>query len=130
MEEPPISALGFDPILCMPTLESFSAKVLARSCPIKALLLDQSFSAGVGNWIAGKNYQFNSGRLTKMCSDEVLYHSRLHPEHRANLLSDNQIKELYDKLKYVCEFAVSVDADHTKFPENWLFIHRWVSIAS
>ena len=53
MKEPPISSLGFDPILSMPTIEDFSASILKRSCPIKALLLDQSFSAGVGNWIAG-----------------------------------------------------------------------------
>ncbi|KAJ8481482.1 hypothetical protein ONZ45_g15302 [Pleurotus djamor] len=52
LEEPPISQLGFDPILSMPSLEDFKAKVLKRSCPIKALLLDQSFSAGVGNWVA------------------------------------------------------------------------------
>ncbi len=37
----------------MPKLEQFKALVLKRSCPIKALLLDQSFSAGVGNWVAG-----------------------------------------------------------------------------
>ena len=53
MTEPPISALGFDPILCMPPLEEFAASVKKRSCPIKALLLDQSFSAGVGNYVAG-----------------------------------------------------------------------------
>lgn len=51
--EPPISALGFDPILSMPSLEDFSKGVKKRACPIKALLLDQSFSAGVGNWVAG-----------------------------------------------------------------------------
>lgn len=55
MAEPPISNLGFDPILSMPTLEEFSAKVLGRGRPIKALLLDQSFSAGVGNYIAGES---------------------------------------------------------------------------
>lgn len=57
LTEPPISVLGFDPILSMPSLEDFSRLVVKRSCPIKALLLDQSFSAGVGNWVAGKeNY--------------------------------------------------------------------------
>lgn len=54
LEEPPISTLGFDPILSMPKLEDFKPQVLKRSCPIKALLLDQSFSAGVGNWVAGE----------------------------------------------------------------------------
>jgi formamidopyrimidine-DNA glycosylase len=53
LAEPPISELGFDPILSMPSLEEFTALVQKRSCPIKALLLDQSFSAGVGNWVAG-----------------------------------------------------------------------------
>lgn len=51
--ETPISELGFDPILCMPSLDVFKPLVLKRSCPIKALFLDQSFSAGVGNWVAG-----------------------------------------------------------------------------
>lgn len=54
LDEPPISALGFDPILSMPALEDFKRQVTKRSCPIKALLLDQSFSAGVGNWVAGE----------------------------------------------------------------------------
>ena len=45
--------MGFDPILSMPDLADFGSRVLKRACPIKALLLDQSFSAGVGNWVAG-----------------------------------------------------------------------------
>ena len=110
LREPPISELGFDPILSMPTLEDFSAKVLKRSCPIKALLLDQSFSAGVGNWVA----------------DEVLYHSRIHPEQRCNTLEEDQIKALHSSVGYVCETAVKVDAEASKFPDDWLFKHRWV----
>ena len=54
LNEPPISKLGFDPILSMPTLEDFTPRVSKRKAPIKAVLLDQSFSAGVGNWVAGK----------------------------------------------------------------------------
>lgn len=54
LSEPPISELGFDPILSMPNLEDFTPLVLKRKAPIKAVLLDQSFSAGVGNWVAGK----------------------------------------------------------------------------
>lgn len=53
LTEPPISALGFDPILGMPSADDFKKGVRKRSCPVKALLLDQSFSAGVGNWVAG-----------------------------------------------------------------------------
>lgn len=53
LKEPPISELGFDPILSMPKLEEFKKMVLKRTCVVKALLLDQGFSAGVGNWVAG-----------------------------------------------------------------------------
>ncbi|KAF6766463.1 AtMMH-1 [Ephemerocybe angulata] len=90
LTEPPICDLGFDPILSMPSLEAFSARVRKRSCPIKALLLDQSFSAGVGNWVA----------------DEILYHARVHPEQRCNVLSEGQIQQLYDKTVYVAKTAV------------------------
>ncbi|TFK30701.1 AtMMH-1 [Coprinopsis marcescibilis] len=108
-EEPPISELGFDPILSMPLIDTFSTSVIKRSCPIKALLLDQSFSAGVGNWVA----------------DEVLYHARIHPEQRCNTLSSDQIKQLHKNLVYVCQTAVDLNADDKRFPENWLFRHRW-----
>jgi formamidopyrimidine-DNA glycosylase len=54
LTEPPISELGFDPILSMPDLADFSTRFLKRTCQIKALLLDQSFSAGIGNYIAGE----------------------------------------------------------------------------
>ncbi|KAJ3984055.1 AtMMH-1 [Lentinula detonsa] len=107
--EAPISELGFDPILCMPSLEVFEALVKKRACPMKALLLDQSFSAGVGNWVA----------------DEILYHARVHPKQRCNTLTTTQIGDLHRCTKFVCETAVSVDADDTKFPEDWLFKHRW-----
>ncbi|EKM60731.1 uncharacterized protein PHACADRAFT_203883 [Phanerochaete carnosa HHB-10118-sp] len=109
LEEPPISALGFDPILSMPKLEPFKVQVLRRTCPIKALLLDQSFSAGVGNWVA----------------DEVLYHARIHPERRCHTLDDTELAALHLQTHQVCQTAVDVNADDAKFPGDWLFKHRW-----
>ncbi|KAI0932720.1 hypothetical protein AcW1_000242 [Taiwanofungus camphoratus] len=109
LTEPPISSLGFDPILSMPGLEHFKKGVLKRSCPIKALLLDQSFSAGVGNWVA----------------DEILYHARVHPEERCNVLTESQLEALHKQTAEVCRIAVEANADDSKFPEGWLFKHRW-----
>ncbi|KAI9513137.1 Formamidopyrimidine-DNA glycosylase N-terminal domain-containing protein [Russula earlei] len=109
LAEPPICKMGFDPILSMPDLADFSRGVLKRTCPIKALLLDQSFSAGVGNWVA----------------DEVLYHARIHPEQRCNSLSEGQVLALHLQIRHVCTFAVEVNADSSKFPDDWLFKHRW-----
>ena len=59
LKEHPISSLGFDPILSMPPVEEFHASMIRRSCPVKALLLDQSFSAGVGNWVAGMTWDIS-----------------------------------------------------------------------
>ena len=109
--EPPISELGFDPILSMPTVTEFLPSVHGRTCPIKALLLDQTFSAGIGNWVA----------------DEVLYHARIHPEQRCNTLTDDQLKLLHHHIVEVCAAAVAVDADSDRFPQDWLFKHRWVN---
>ncbi|OSX67900.1 hypothetical protein POSPLADRAFT_1108213, partial [Postia placenta MAD-698-R-SB12] len=109
LTEPPISSMGFDPILSMPSLGEFKKGVLKRSCPIKALFLDQSFSAGVGNWVA----------------DEILYHARVHPEQRCNTLADSQLQALHTQTSEVCRIAVEVNADDTKFPDDWLFKHRW-----
>ena len=58
--------------------------------------------------------------------DEILYHSRIHPEQRSNTLSQERIAALHRNISYVCQSAVSVNADSDKFPDNWLFNHRWV----
>ena len=50
--QPPLSELGFDPVHGMPTIDEFKSRTLKRRVPIKSLLLDQTFSAGVGNWVA------------------------------------------------------------------------------
>ncbi|KAG0697792.1 hypothetical protein DFH29DRAFT_991286 [Suillus ampliporus] len=108
-EEPPISGLGFDPILSMPPLWEFQTLVLKRSCPIKALLLDQSFSAGVGNYLA----------------DEILYQAEVHPEQRCNTLHQSQVEALHREVADVCRIAVEANADDSKYPSHWLFKHRW-----
>lgn len=61
--------------------------------------------------------------------DEVLYHARVHPEHKTNTLSEQQLTSLHHNIVYVCQTAVDVNADASKFPEHWLFRHRWVSLS-
>lgn len=57
--------------------------------------------------------------------DEVLYNARIHPEQYSNTLSGAQVKQLHKSIQYVCGFAVDSLADSSKFPEEWLFKHRW-----
>lgn len=58
-------------------------------------------------------------------SDEILYHAKIHPEQYSNTLSSDQVKELNAAIHYVCTIAMETLADSEKFPEHWLFKHRW-----
>ena len=60
--------------------------------------------------------------------DEILYHAHVHPEERCDVLTDAQVTALHKQTSEVCITAVSVNADDTKFPEDWLFKHRWVRL--
>lgn len=136
LTEPPISALGFDPILSMPDFDWFKQAALKRSCPIKALLLNQSFSAGVGNWVAGQWSRPHDTQHTSPDTspslmipvDEILYHARVHPEERCSGLDGSQLQALHTQISEICRIAVEANADDTQFPGDWLFKHRWVRI--
>jgi formamidopyrimidine-DNA glycosylase len=112
--EPPLSRLGFDPLLALPAPRRFADLVRRRHVTLKGLLLDQSFAAGVGNWIA----------------DEVLYQARLDPRRRAASLTDQEVGALRSKLRHVVTRAVEVDAEKDLFPRSWLFHHRWGKAAN
>ena len=58
-------------------------------------------------------------------SDEILYNAHMHPEQYSNTLSAAQISQLHRSIHYVCGLAVETLADLSKFPEEWLFKHRW-----
>ena len=46
---PPVSQLGFDPVLSHPTLDEFRQMLVKKKGSVKGMIMDQSFSAGVGN---------------------------------------------------------------------------------
>jgi len=107
--EPPISLLGFDAHRALPVPARFRELVRHRGAPLKALLLDQGFAAGVGNWIA----------------DEVLYQARLDPRRRASSLSDAEIERMRSALRHVMDTAVRLSNDSDRYPRGWLFHRRW-----
>jgi len=109
LAEPTIGKLGFDPLLEPITARELADRLAKRKGPIKALLLDQSFVAGVGNWIA----------------DDVLYASRIAPRRAANSMNANEVKRLRSAMLRIIKKAVSVDADSSRFPKGWLFHRRW-----
>lgn len=107
--EAPIARLGFDPLHELPGKAAFRELVTRRRTPLKALLLDQKFAAGVGNWIA----------------DEVLYQSALDPRRKGSELEEDEIERMRKALGRIVAKAVAVDADKARFPRTWLFHHRW-----
>jgi formamidopyrimidine-DNA glycosylase len=107
--EPPVSELGFDPLLELPTPARFRDLLRRRRGIIKAVLLDQHFAAGVGNWIA----------------DEVLHLARIDPRRSVTSLRDAEIAAIRRALRTVVQTAVRVDARSDAFPRTWLFHHRW-----
>lgn len=109
---PPVSTLGFDPLLKMPPLdEAFYAMARRKAVPLKSLLLDQSFAAGVGNWMA----------------DDIMLMAGIHPQTRCDKLSGPQIARLHHSICEVTRVAVEVNSDGSKFPAGWLFHRRWPS---
>ncbi|KAH1490040.1 hypothetical protein LV164_000219 [Aspergillus fumigatus] len=107
----PLKENGPDPVADkdIVTEEWLADKLKSRKVPIKALLLDQANISGIGNWMG----------------DEILYHAKIHPEQYSNTLNDEQIKQLHSSIHYICTTSVDVLADSEKFPEHWLFKHRW-----
>ncbi len=107
--EPPISALGFDPLLEPPDAARLHARLQRRRGSLKGLLLDQRFAAGVGNWVA----------------DEVLHAAGLDPRRPANTVDAAEASRLADALKTIVRTAVEADADAQRYPRHWLFHQRW-----
>jgi formamidopyrimidine-DNA glycosylase len=107
----PLVENGPDPVIDkdLVTEEWLIEKCRAKKVPIKALLLDQAIISGIGNWVG----------------DEIMYNAKIHPEQYSNTLSQEQLKQLHKSIHYICGTAVELLGDSEKFPETWLFKHRW-----
>ena len=107
--EPRVQRLGRDAFDDLPPVAELLALCARRRIPIKALLLDQTALAGIGNWLA----------------DEVLYQARVAPHRVAATLTRPEVAALRRAIRAVVTHAVKVGADHERFPRTWLFEHRW-----
>ena len=107
--ESPVARLGFDPLLAMPSPRRFAELLRGRGGILKSLLLDQSFAAGVGNWIA----------------DEMLFQAGIDPRRRASSLTDAEARRLRSRLGAIVKRAVDANADDSLYPRTWLFHRRW-----
>jgi formamidopyrimidine-DNA glycosylase len=107
--EPPLRGLGPDAWRELPAPAALHARLHSRRGPIKALLLDQTFLAGVGNWVA----------------DEVLYQAAIAPRRPAGSLSAVEARRLHRALRSILTTAVQARAESERYPRRWLFHERW-----
>jgi formamidopyrimidine-DNA glycosylase len=84
------------------------AKLGHRKTLIKPLLLDQSITAGLGNWIV----------------DEVLFQAKIHPERLANTLTDEEFEALHSAIQLVLTTAIHHEAIYRNFPASFLIHAR------
>jgi len=85
-----VSKLGPEPLEADFTPAVLAQRLRKRTAPIKALLCDQTFIAGIGN----------------MYADEVLFAARIHPLRSGGSLSQDEIKRLHSVIQRVLWTAI------------------------
>ncbi|MFZ1771542.1 MAG: bifunctional DNA-formamidopyrimidine glycosylase/DNA-(apurinic or apyrimidinic site) lyase [Caldilinea sp.] len=88
---PILAHLGPEPFDPAFTSEHFGARLQNRTASIKALLLDQSIVAGVGNIYA----------------DEALFHARIHPMRAAGGLNASEVATLHNAIRQVLTAGIA-----------------------
>jgi formamidopyrimidine-DNA glycosylase len=85
------SGHGPEPLSTSFTARRFAERLARRSARLKALLLDQSFIAGVGNIYA----------------DEALWRARLHPLRAADTLTSEEVRRLHRTVRQVLREGIA-----------------------
>ena len=84
------SKLGPEPLEPDFTPQVLAQRLAKRKAPIKAILLDQNFVAGIGN----------------MYADEALFWARIHPLKAGNSLSSEEVERLHQAIQQVLWSAI------------------------
>lgn len=100
--------LGPDALDPKLTAALFVARFEGRRGPLKGILLDQGFIAGIGNIYA----------------DEICHVARIAPLSPAEDLSAEDRKRLFKSMRSVLRTAVDREAGARGFPKTWLIPHR------
>lgn len=85
-----IGKLGPEPLAREFIVQTLAERLQKHKAPIKAVLLDQAFVAGIGN----------------MYADEALFAAKVHPLRQANTLSPKEIKNLHKAIIHVLKSAI------------------------
>ncbi len=91
MDDSTLAKLGADAWKELPSAGWLTARMRSRTIPVKSLLLDQRFVAGLGN----------------IYSDEVLHRARIHPSRRAGQLSETEVRRIHSQVRPVLAEGIS-----------------------
>lgn len=83
----PFAQLGPDALTNLPRFRQLIPRLSGRKAPIKSILLDQRFLAGLGNIYA----------------DEVLHRSRIRPHRPGGSLTDDEVRRIRNAIKPVLQ---------------------------
>ena len=86
-----VGKLGPEPLETSFTHQTLQKLLEKRTAPIKAILLDQSFIAGIGN----------------MYADEALFAARIHPLRPGGSLSPDEVERLHNAIQQVLYSAIN-----------------------
>ena len=106
-EQAVVGKLGPEPLDSEFTFQTLSERLHKRQAPIKAVLLDQKFIAGIGN----------------MYADEALFAAKIHPLRKASGLSTQEIRNLHKAIVDVLQLAIDskgASIDTYKRPDGQL----------
>ncbi len=106
-EQAVIGRLGPEPLDTEFTVKTLAERLHKRQAPVKAVLLDQGFIAGIGN----------------MYADEVLFNAKIHPLRKADSLSTLEIMNLHKAIIDVLRSAIDskgASVDTYKRPDGQL----------
>jgi len=119
-EKEVVGNLGPEPLADDFTLAGFVALVRKRKGALKPLLLNQQFIVGIGNIYA----------------DEALFVAGIHPQRKADTLTDDEIERLYQAIRQVLRQALAdqgttfdgayrkVDGGEGRHQENLMVFRR------
>lgn len=90
------------------TFEEFQGALKRRTTIAKTALMNQSIIAGIGN----------------IYSDEILFQSHIHPKLKINEVSEEELKIVYQKIKNVLHYGISMAGSLESYSPDFLIPHR------
>ncbi|MCF8062193.1 MAG: hypothetical protein K9M82_06735 [Deltaproteobacteria bacterium] len=101
--------LGPDPLEEGFDLETFQNALKGSRATVKSVLMDQKRLAGIGN----------------IYSDEILFQAGIRPDIKADALSPDDLKTIYDAMiNKVLPAAIEAQARPERFPSSFIIPHR------